>query len=109
MAAALEKEKQADIAGELASLREQKAKRRAALEQEISGLKKSLETAEGEEAEYIRKELQKRSDKLGSLDAAYQSREDDLVRLHEQKLVSLERIRREMEEWEAAFRAARGK
>jgi hypothetical protein len=109
VAADLEKEKQADIAGELASLREQKAKRRAALEQEISGLKKSLETAEGEEAEYIRKELQKRSDKLGSLDAAYQSREDDLVRLHEQKLASLERIKKEMEEWEASFRAARGK
>jgi hypothetical protein len=105
-AADLENEKQVDITAQLGALRARKAKRRASLEEEMGRLKKALETAQDEETERIRKELQKKSDILSSLETQYQVQEEDLVQRHEQKLGALERLRKELDEWEAAVRSA---
>ena len=69
-------------------------------------MKKALETAQDEETERIRKELQKKSDILSSLETQYQVQEEDLVQRHEQKLGALERLRKELDEWEAAVCSA---
>jgi hypothetical protein len=108
-AAELEKEKQVDLGAKISELRAGKAKRRAEYEQELAGLKKALENAPDEEADRLRREIRKISDRLASLDAAFQQREDDLVRGHERKMAALGRLGKELSDWESALRAAHQK
>lgn len=108
-ASELEKEKQVDLGAKILELRAGKAKRRAQYEEDLAGLKKTLENAPEEEADRLRREIRKISDRLASLDEAFQQREDELVRDHERKMAALDRLRRELSDWENALRAAQGR
>jgi hypothetical protein len=102
----LDKEKQLDLARAKSDILAQKTAKKGQLEEDIRGYKKALETAQGQEAEKFRKKLDWATSFLNSMDETYLRLEEDFLQKHEQKIATLQRVKRELENWESAVRAA---
>ena len=106
VAGSLTKERQLDLAQARSGFQAQKTQRKSQLEEEIRGYRKTLETAQGPEAEKCRKKLEWATSFLSTIDGNYQRLEEDFLQRHDQKIAMLQRVLREMESWEAAVRTA---
>jgi hypothetical protein len=106
VAGSLDKERQVDLAQAKNDLLAQKAAKRAQLQEDIRGYRKALETAQSQEAEKVRKKLDWAMSFFNSMDETYQRLEEDFLQKHDQKIAALQRVKRELENWESAVRVA---